>query len=99
MNIKNYLIDHSRIVWADLLDDWRWLVPSTAKVWLMNRFAELVLLLDDGSVSYLETSGGKLRNIARDKTDFTVAGMVLGANQCYGFILPPTLGGQYEVAN
>ena len=25
--------------------------------------------------------------------------MVLGENQCYGFIVPPTLGGLYEVAN
>jgi hypothetical protein len=38
----------------------------------MNRFAELVLVLEDGSVSYLETSGGKLRNIARDKAQSLV---------------------------
>jgi hypothetical protein len=121
LNVANYLIDHSGFVWTDLLDDWKWLVPSTATVWLMNRFAELVLMLEDGSVSYLETSTGALRRIARDREEFIVridendnanewlmiplvdqcvtAGMILGANQCYGFKTAPTLGGQYEIAN
>lgn len=27
------------------------------------------------------------------------AGMTLGTHECYGFRLPPTLGGRYEVAN
>jgi hypothetical protein len=27
------------------------------------------------------------------------AGMVLGPNQCYGYKLPPILGGEYEVEN
>jgi hypothetical protein len=121
MNLEAYLIDHSRFVWRDLLDDWTWLVPSTASVWMMNRFAELVLILEDGSVSYLETSAGALRAIAADQEDFVVkidqgdnanewlmiplvdrcvaSGMVLGANQCYGFKTSPTLGGRYEIAN
>ena len=121
MNVADYLIDHTGFAWADLLDDWKWLVPSTATVWLMNRFAELVLVLEDGGVSYLETSAGALRTIARDGEEFIVridegnnandwlmiplvdhcvaAGMILGANQCYGFKTAPTLGGQYEIAN
>ena len=72
MNVADYLIDHSGFVWADLLDDWKWLVPSTATVWLMNRFAELVLVLDDGTVAYLDTSTGALRTIARDREEFIV---------------------------
>ena len=121
MNVADYLIDHSEFVWADLLHDWTWLVPTGATVWLMNRFAELVLVLEDGSVSYLETSVGALRTIARDRDEFIVridqgnhanewmmiplvdqcvaAGITLDANQCYGFITPPTLGGQYEISN
>jgi len=27
------------------------------------------------------------------------AGMTLGANQCYGFMTTPTLGGQYDISN
>jgi hypothetical protein len=72
LNVADYLIDHSQFVWADLLDAWTWLVPPTATVWLMNRFAELVLVLENGSVSYLETSAGVLKNIARDRADFIV---------------------------
>jgi len=72
MNIEDYLIDHSGFAWTDLLDDWRWLVPSSAAVWLMNRFAELVLVLGDGSVSYLATSAGALRNIASSPQDLIV---------------------------
>jgi len=58
MNVASYLIDHSSLVWAKLLADWRWLVPETATVWLMNQFADLVLVMQDGSVSYLETGAG-----------------------------------------
>lgn len=72
MNLGDYLIDQSRLVWRDLLDDWTWLVPSTASVWLMNRFAELILVLEDGSISYLETSAGALRAIATNQDDFIV---------------------------
>jgi hypothetical protein len=121
MKVQDYLIDHSGFSWPNFLEDWRWLVPSTATIWLMNRFAELVLQLEDGTVCYLETSTGTLKKIARDKDEFIVridqddnanewlmigfvddcvaAGLTLGDNQCYGFIQPPTLGGQYEVAN
>ena len=121
LNVSDYLIDHSELVWSELLADWKWLVPTTASVWLMNRFAELVLVREDGSVAYLETSTGVLRTIARDREEFIVsidqgnnanewlmiplvdqcvaAGMALGANQCYGFITAPTLGGQYNISN
>ena len=40
LNVTDYLIDHSEFDWADLLDDWKWLIPSTAIVWLMNRLAD-----------------------------------------------------------
>jgi hypothetical protein len=70
MNLTDYLIDHSGLVWPELLDDWKWLVPASATVWLMNRFAELVLVLEDGSVAYLETSAGALRKIAAGQDEF-----------------------------
>jgi len=70
MNLADYLIDYSGLVSSALLDYWKWLVPATATVWLMNRFAELVLVLEDGSVSYLETSAGAIRKIAASQDDF-----------------------------
>lgn len=121
MNLAGYLIDHSSLALPELLNDWRWLVPAPASVWLMNRFAELMLVSEDGSVSYLETGAGVIRKIAADKDDFmakldesdnandwlmiplvdqcVAAGMTLGANQCYGFLQPTDLGGEYGVEN
>ena len=70
MNVNDYLIDHSDFAWADLLEDWRWLLASPVTVWLCNRFAELVLVMEDGTVSYLETSRGVLKKIAICRQDF-----------------------------
>jgi hypothetical protein len=72
MNVNDYLIDHSDFAWSDLLDDWRWLLAAPPTVWLCNRFAELVLVMQDGTVSYLETSAGALKKIAASRQDFIV---------------------------
>ena len=70
MNVNDYLIDHSDFAWSDSLDDWRWLLALPVTVWLCNRFAELVLVMEDGTVSYLETSAGAMKKIATSRQDF-----------------------------
>ena len=87
MNVNDYLIDHSGFAWSDLLDDWRWLLASPATVWLCNRFAELVLVMQDGTVSYLEASAGVLRSIATSRQDF-IAKLDQGDNANEWLMIP-----------
>lgn len=70
MELSDYLIDHSTIDWATVLRDWKWLLPKRFTVWLMNRFGDLFIVLDDGSIHMLEVGGGTLERVANDRDEF-----------------------------
>jgi hypothetical protein len=121
MNIKDYLIDQSGKDWQELLGGWADLLPSVLTIWLVNRFGDVILVMDDGSVHLLDIGGGRLERIADSKDHFADqantsenannwllmplvdqclrAGLVLDAGQCYGYKIPPLLGGEYAVEN
>jgi|SRR5262249_5238519 len=71
MNIKDYLIDHLTFDWATLLVDWKWLLPTEFSVWLMNKYGDLVLIADDGSVLFFDVGSGTLERVADDRDDFS----------------------------
>ena len=48
MNLNQYLIDHSGFDWPKLLERGQWRLPTKFEVWLVNRFGDLFLILDDG---------------------------------------------------
>ena len=54
MDAKDYLIDHSEIDWISILSSWHWFLPTKFTVWLMNRFGDLFLILDEFISSTLE---------------------------------------------
>ena len=119
--LADYTIDHAGLDWPDLLANWAWLAPSEFRVWLMNRFGDLFLVMRDGSVHVLDVGCGTLKRVADDRDQFAslldlngnanewlmiplvdrlrAAGVVLGAGECYSYILLPILGGEYSVAN
>ena len=70
MSIYDYLIDQRGLDWPSLLDEWTWLVPATFTVWMMNRFGDLFLVFDDGSVQMLDVGGGTLTSVAESRDDF-----------------------------
>ena len=70
MRLTDYLIDQNDLVWAELLRPWRWLLPAEFTVWMVNRFAELILVFEDGSVHYLAVGDGELKQIAENREDF-----------------------------
>ena len=72
MSIQDYLIDHEGFDWRLLLTEWTWLVPNEFTIWLMNRFGDLFLVSDDGSVHMLDVGVGSLKEIARSRDDFHV---------------------------
>ena len=69
MSIHDYLIDHRGLDWPSLFAEWTWLVPTQFAVWLMNRFGDLFLVFDDGSVHMLDVGGGSLEQVANTRAE------------------------------
>jgi hypothetical protein len=121
MNINDYLIPHAGKDWRSLLSGWFGLLPQNFTVWLVNRFGDLFVLLDDDSVCMLDVGVGTFKRLANNRSHFgslidagsnasnwlmiplvdacVAAGLTLGHNQCYGYDIPPILGGQYQPGN
>lgn len=70
LRLSDYIIEHAAIDWSDLLSEWAWLLPRKFKVWIVNRFGDLFLILDDGSVHMLDVGGGSLKRVADSRDDF-----------------------------
>lgn len=121
MLITDYTIDHQGFDWSALLADWAWMLPLEFTVWLMNRYGDLFLVLEDGSVHILDIGNGTLDKLAQSRDDFCEkvdndsnandwlmiplvdqlrhAGKELQPSQCYSFVIPPVLGGDFAVEN
>ena len=70
MTLHDYIIDHRGIDWPSVLRDWSWLLPATLTVWIINRFGDLFIVLDDGTVHMLDVGGGTLKQVAETRDDF-----------------------------
>ena len=72
MNVNDYLLDQSAVDWPKALAPWSWLLPSELTLWLVNRFSDLFVVLEDGSIHMLDAGGGTFVKIAEDRNDFCV---------------------------
>jgi hypothetical protein len=70
ISVADYLIDPSHIDWPKALASWSWLLPPRFTVWLVNRFADLFLVLPDGTVHMLDVGAGTLTRLADSRDDF-----------------------------
>jgi hypothetical protein len=121
VNIHDYLIDLEGKDWGELLEDFSPPLPAEFTLWMVNRFGDAFVVLDDGAVHMLDVGVGSLKRLADDREHFAEladiddnamdwlmiplvndcvdAGMALAPGQCYGFKIPPIIGGEYEVVN
>ena len=121
MVLDDYLIEHSEIDWPNVLSPWHWLLPEEFTVWLMNRFGDLFVVLDDSSVWMFDVGGGSFEQVASCRDEFydsiendetanqwlmiplidhlVAAGKHVSPKRCYGYIIPPVLGGEYTAKN
>lgn len=121
MNIANYLIDQTDYDWGSMLSEWRSLLPEEFTLWMVNRFGDLFIVANDGSVLLLDVGAGTLRQLAKGQSEFAdqidegnnanewlliplvdacvATGMTLSQGQCYSYVQPPMLGGEYSVEN
>jgi hypothetical protein len=70
MNLAEYLLPQDERPWEVLLADWNWLLPASYEVWLVNRFSDLFILADDGTVHLLDTGAGSLIKVAESQEHF-----------------------------
>jgi len=70
MDIHHYLIDQEGKDWNSFMADWDFLLPSSFTMWLVNRFGDIVMLLDDGSVHFFDTGIGTLDRVADNREHF-----------------------------
>jgi len=70
MNIDDYLINQEGLDWPSLLEDWKWLLPESYTIWLVNRLGDIVVVNEDGSVNFMEIADGSFEKIAESRDDF-----------------------------
>ena len=70
MNLHDYITEHSGRDWPKLLEHWLWRLPAKFTVWLVNRFGDLFLILDDESVHRLDIGDGTLQMVAQNRDEF-----------------------------
>lgn len=70
MLLDDYIIDHSSVDWPSVLSPWHRLLPQHLTVWLMNRYGDLFVVLDDSSVWMLDVGGGTFDRLAISRDDF-----------------------------
>jgi hypothetical protein len=121
MDINDYLIAQAGKDWAKLLSGWRDALPEDFTLWMVNRFGDVFIVHDDGSVHMLDVGAGRIERVANSRDHFctlidagenannwlmiplvdasVASGLVLRESQCYGYKVPPILGGKYEVSN
>ncbi|MBN9524093.1 DUF1851 domain-containing protein [bacterium] len=68
--VTDYLIDLGDTDWSGALASWSWLLPETVTLWLVNRFADLFVVLADGSVHMLDVGAGTFNRVAASRDEF-----------------------------
>jgi hypothetical protein len=70
MLITDYIIDHQDFDWYNLLAYWAWILPEEFTIWLMNRYGDLFIVFEEGSIYMLDVGNGTLRKLAESRDDF-----------------------------
>lgn len=70
LRLTDYTLDVDGVDWPDLLSSWVWLIPRQLTVWFVNRFGDLFLVFDDGSVHKLDVGSGSLEKLADSRDHF-----------------------------
>jgi hypothetical protein len=70
LSFSDYIIEQDGLDWAEMLRDWHWILPPEFEVWIVTRFADIVIVQDDGSVWLLDTGGGSYKRIADSREHF-----------------------------
>ncbi len=71
--LTDYTLKVDGVDWSDALASWTWLLPGEFTVWFANRFGDLFLVFDDGSVHRTDIGVGSVEKVAESRDGFAVA--------------------------
>ena len=95
MIIKDIIIETDNIDWNRILQHWSWLFVkgTTFNVWILTKFADLFVNMDDDSIWRLDTGAGTFDPIAKSKDEFSE---LIDSNDNFGFWFMPGLISRLE---
>lgn len=70
MDINDYTIPQAGKDWRALLSGWLSALPPSFTLWFVNRFGDLFLVFEDGSVHQLDVGLGRLKRLGDDRRTF-----------------------------
>jgi hypothetical protein len=70
VNVHDYLLDQNGQDWPSILSDWMGVFTGDFTIWMINRYGDLIVKLQDGSIHMLELGDGSFTQIASDREDF-----------------------------
>ena len=70
MDLNDYLIPQAGKDWKALLSGWFEILPRSFTLWMVNRFGDLFVVLDDDSVHMLDVGIGRLKRLANSRAHF-----------------------------
>lgn len=73
MNLSEVSIENTTVDWNNCLQHWSWLFDETSEftIWIVTKFAELLVIDDKGGVWFLSTSGASLEKVASSVDEFS----------------------------
>jgi len=72
INTNDYLLDQGGFDWDTLLAGWSGILPETFTLWLVNRFGDLFVIVEDGAVYFLQIATGEFTLVAESQDQFAV---------------------------
>jgi hypothetical protein len=105
-----YRIEVLRLDSAQLLEEWKWLLPDAQTVVELNLFGDMLVSRPDGQLALIDVSLGTATPVDEQVPapdwlriplvdQLEAAGLRLGKEQCYSHRLPPILGGSWDPDN
>lgn len=70
MELDAYLLNTDGIDWGTVLGGWSDLLPEVLTVWFVNRFGDLILVFEDGSVHFFDVGAAFVKRIADSREHF-----------------------------
>ena len=67
---NNYLLTQEGIDWQQCLSTWQHRLPNTFTIWIVNRFGDLFMIYEDGSLHHLDVQLGTITKRADTKAEF-----------------------------
>lgn len=71
MHLSDYLLDQPPHDWPTMLAPWHSMLPEEFTLWMVNRFGDLFIILDDGRVDMVDIGAASRQTLAASRDEFS----------------------------